>query len=213
MKYKLVLFDLDGTLLDTSEGIFYSVRYAEKMMELNPVDDTVLRNFVGPPPKQMYMETYGIDEAVATEATRFHREYGRTRAIYENSLYPGLTELLSLLRNSGVKTGVATLKSQNIAEHVLRIADIFEMFDVVVGMNEDESLSKADTIRICQEITGIKDHTVLVGDSSYDMEGARAATIDFIGVTYGFGFEDDDKIDYGFLVSSVYELSNVLLEV
>ena len=98
------------------------------------------------------------------------------------------------LINKGYKLGVATLKSQTIAENVLKIHKIYSYFDCVVGMDADESLTKKDTIRIGMNSTGSK-NAVLVGDSQYDYDGAAAAGIDFIGVLYGFGLKDDDH-DY-----------------
>lgn len=210
MKYELVLFDLDGTLLDTSPGIFNSVRYAERCMGLKPVKDEVLPLFVGPPPKKMYQEIYGVTEQEAVEATKYHRQYGATKAIYEAKVYDHMVELLQTLKEKGVKIGVATLKTQNIAEKVLEVSGINKFFDVIVGMDDSESLKKADTIRIAIRMTGVNGRVVLVGDSLYDMEGAYEARIDFIGVKYGFGFSDFANIQYGELVTTVTELKKTL---
>lgn len=132
MKYELVLFDLDGTLLDTSQGIFNSVRFAEKNMGFKPVEDKLLPLFVGPPPKKMYQKIYGVSEQEAIEATKYHRQYGVTQAIYEAKVYNHMVDLLRMLKQSDVKTGVATLKSQHIAEKVLEISGIKNFFDVIV---------------------------------------------------------------------------------
>ena len=186
-RYDLILFDLDGTLLDTSKGIFNSVRYAEKQMKLKMIPDERLKEFVGPPPKQMYMNIYGLDESLALLAARYHREYGRTKAVYEAEPYPDMAGTLQQLKSDGYKLGVATLKSQEIAEEVLRLNGMLDSFACVVGMDKDETLKKVDTIHKAQLYTNAK-KTVLVGDSPYDYEGAVAAGIDFIGVLYGFGF-------------------------
>ena len=77
---KMVVFDLDGTLLDTSPGIFNSVRYAEKELGLVPVREEELKKFLGPPPKEMYKKIHGLDEKTALMAVRKHREYGGTTA-------------------------------------------------------------------------------------------------------------------------------------
>ena len=188
-QYDLILFDLDGTLLDTSTGIFNSVRFAEKQMNLNSVPDERLREFVGPPPIKMYMDVYGLDEVSALLAARFHREYGRTKAIYEAEPYPDMVQTLQQLNSKGFKLGVATLKSQEIAEEVLRLNGMLDLFMCVVGMDKDETRKKVDTIRMAQLDTNAK-KAVLVGDSPYDYEGAIAAGIDFIGVLYGFGFKE-----------------------
>ena len=120
MKYELIIFDLDGTMLDTSPGIFNSVRYAEKKMGFKPIDENQLASFVGPPPKEMYMKTYNVDEETAMQAAKYHREYGREKAVFEASVYNGIPELLNSLKKSGVKLAVATLKSQTIAEKILK---------------------------------------------------------------------------------------------
>ena len=204
-KYDLVIFDLDGTLLNTSAGIFNSVRYAEQNMGLNPIANERLKEFVGPPPKSMYMKVYGLDEEKAFEAAKFHREYGRTKAIYEAVLYDGVLELLKGLKNSGYKLAVSTLKGQKIAEAVLENFEIAKYFDVIVGMDEKESLTKCMTIKLAMDYVNVSQKAVMIGDSQYDYDGATEAGIDFIGVTYGFGF--DTSHNYPFKKSdNVYEI-------
>ena len=144
MKYKLILFDLDGTLLDTSPGIFNSVRFALKESGLPQLPDNQLSDFVGPPPKQMYMKKFGLDDKAAFEVAKKHREYGRTRAIYEAKQYPDIESTIRTLKEYGCKLGVATLKSQGIAETVLKNQDLYSYMDVVVGMNDSETMTKAD---------------------------------------------------------------------
>lgn len=196
MKYKLVIFDLDGTLLDTSRGIFNSVRWAEKKMKFEPIPDVRLREFVGPPPKSMYMKIYGVDEKAGLKAAQYHREYGRTKAIYEAKLYPGIDMLLKTLKKEGYYLAVSTLKSQKIAEVVLKNYNIAEYFDCIVGMDENETLTKCKTIQMAMRKCNVLENVLMIGDSQYDWDGAYEAGIDFIGVTYGFGFSIADKI-YG----------------
>lgn len=209
-KYKVVLFDLDGTLINTSEGIFNSVRHAEKMMGFTPVSDEQLNSFVGPPPVQSYMKNYGVTEEVAREATKYHREYGAKYGIYEATVYQGIPELLENLKESGVKLGVCTLKRQDIAEKVLAHFKLLEYFDVVVGIDQQESLTKADTIDIALDAVKEtnKENAALVGDSVYDAEGAEVAGIDFVGVLYGFGLKEEQQ-NYN-TTSSVSELIELL---
>ncbi len=193
--YKVVLFDLDGTLIDTSEGIFNSVRYAEKMMNLNPLPESELRKFIGPPPASSYMKYHGLTKEKAIQATAFHREYGSKFGAYEAKVYDGIPELLAKLKNEGIKLGVCTLKRQDIAEKVLEHFGMLKSFDTVVGIDSGESLSKADTINIALQKLNHQKKTdvVLIGDSLYDAEGAQKADIDFIGVLYGFGLNQNKK--------------------
>lgn len=210
-KYQVVLFDLDGTLIDTSRGIFNSVRYVEKQMGFQPVADEQLGRFVGPPPVQSYMANYGVSEDVAREATKYHREYGLKYGIYEAEVYPGILELLETLNSEGVKLGVCTLKRQDVAEKVLEHFGLLEYFDVVVGIDQQESLTKAGTIEIALQSMQQNDKAgvVLVGDSVYDAEGAGEAGVDFLGVLYGFGLKGQQSFC---VVATVQELKNVMSE-
>lgn len=206
MKYELMIFDLDGTLLDTSPGIFNSVRYAEKKMGFEPIPDERLREFVGPPPREMYKKIYGVDEDTALQAAKYHREYGRTKAIYEASVYPGIEETLKILKDAGMKLAVATLKSQKIAENILENFELLQYFDSVVGMDESETMTKYKTILKVIEETETTGKAVMVGDSQYDLDGAEEAGVDFIAVLYGFGF---DKNYPGNLRSKTNVIDNI----
>lgn len=190
-----VIFDLDGTLLDTSEGIFGSVRYTETKMGLEPIDNSLLSQFVGPPPKDMYMKLYGLSEQEALKAVGFHREYGSQKAIFEAKIYNGIPEMLAELRKRGIKIAVATLKKQQIAEKILDYYGLSQLFDTVVGMNDEESLSKNDTIKFAMKNVCSK-KAIMVGDSNYDYWGAKEAGVDFIGVRYGFGFNYCSTYDF-----------------
>lgn len=197
-KYDVILFDLDGTLLDTSPGIFGSVRFAEKSMGLTPIPDEQLRSFVGPPPKESYMKNYGLSEADAAAATDYHRQYGSEHGVYEATVYDGIPEWLDKLKKAGKLLGVCTLKRQDIAENVLRNFGMYDCLDVIFGIDQGESLTKADTIDLALKKVNCTDKSkvVLIGDSMYDAEGAENAGIDFIGVTYGFGLSKDKSYPF-----------------
>ena len=195
-RYSIIIFDLDGTLLDTSEGIFNSVRYTEKRLNLPKLPTDKLREFVGPPPKEMYKRFYNISEEDACEAVRLHREYGRTQAIYEAVPYPGAESVLKTLKKAGYKLFVATLKSQSLARDILKNFRILEYFDKVVGMDPEETRTKKDTLTlILNDFGNPAEKAVLVGDTIYDAVGAKDAGIDFIAVLYGFGFKDETDVE------------------
>ncbi len=185
--YETIIFDLDGTLLDTSPGIFNSVRFAEQQMGFSSISEDQLRLFVGPPPKQMYQKIYGIDEKTAIKATEFHRQYSREKAIYEATIYPGIMETLNALTQYGYKLAVATLKGQKIAEEVLQIHQIDRFFASIVGMDNAESLTKCQTIQLAISETDTSGNVLMVGDSEFDFVGAQEAGVDFVGAAYGFG--------------------------
>lgn len=191
-KYELIIFDLDGTLLNTSKGIYNSVRYAEREMGFKPIPDERLKEFVGPPPKTMYKQVYNVDEDIALKAAQKHREYGKTKAIYEAKVYLGIEELLCKLKEKEYKLAVATLKSQEIAEIVLEYYGLRKYFDVVIGMDAKETLTKSQTIQMAIESTKSSQRVLMIGDSMYDYKGALEAEVDFLGVLYGFGFYKEE---------------------
>lgn len=193
MNKGLIIFDLDGTLIDTSPGIFNSVRYAEKKMGLKPVSNECLRKFVGPPPKETYKQLYNIDEKSTLMATKYHREYGETKALYEAEIYVGISEVLLKLKNMKYLLAVATLKKENAAVKVLEKCGIIDFFDTVSGMDKDETFTKAITIQNVWKRIGYFKNSILVGDTMYDYNGAVETGCDFIGVTYGFGFSCNDN--------------------
>lgn len=210
-KYELIIFDLDGTLLNTSKGIFNSVRYAEREMGFKPIPDERLKEFVGPPPKAMYVQIYSVDEETALKAAQKHREYGKTKAVYEAEVYPEIEELLGRLQERNYKLAVATLKSQEIAELVLKYYGLRKYFDAVIGMDAKETLTKSQTIQMAIEKTESSQNVLMVGDSMYDYKGAMEAQVDFLGVLYGFGFYKKETYPFP-VVEDVKGLLNTIVK-
>lgn len=212
---KTIVFDLDGTLLNTSIGIFNSVRYAEAKMELHPISSDQLGSFIGPPPSEMYQKHYSLSESEALEATAFHREYATTHGVYESFVYNGVIELIELLKIQGFNLAVATLKSQNLAVEILEHHNIANYFEAIVGIDQSESLTKADTIKIALTKMNIENanDVIMIGDSIYDAMGANEVGCKFIGVLYGFGFNskreytiDENVLGYTENVSDLKDL-------
>ena len=194
--YNLIIFDLDGTLIDSSEGIFNSIRYAEEKLNLVRLDESLLPSFVGPPPTESYQKLHGLDLINAKIATKFHREYAKEKGLYESEIYPGMRELLLELKNRDCYLSVATLKSQSIAEEILKIFEIYDLFDSIVGIDENESLSKSQIIDIAIDKIDLLEKTpVMIGDTISDAVGAEKSNIDFIGVIYGFGFKNEKDVN------------------
>ena len=195
-KYKVIIFDLDGTLLDTSPGIFNAIRYTEKKMGFSPIPDSALPEFVGPPSLASYLNHYPIDKATAMEAVKYHRYYQGHQGAAEANPYDGIPELLKSLKELGYKLGVATLKRQDITELTLKKAGIYDDFDAICGIDAAESLTKADIIRlVLKELNCAPSDAVMIGDSRYDAEGAAETGVPFIGVSYGFGFKSPQEIE------------------
>ena len=187
--YKCVIFDMDGTLADTSPGILASHRYAHKMMGQPAPEECVLRQVIGGPLLQTYQERFGFAEP--EKAVAFYRQYYAEQGIHAASLYPGIADALRELYARGVLLGVATLKADRFVKQMLRDMGVFDCFSAIYGMDEKDGRTKAQLIQMCMSQLGTSaEETVLVGDSIHDMEGAEACGISFLGVTYGFGFSE-----------------------
>ena len=190
-KYKVLLFDLDGTLTDSEEGILNCVRYGLESCGFPVPEYEVLRAFIGPP--LMYSCTHfcGLSKADSESVILKYRERYSEKGIYENRLYDGIKELLSDLKKAGYKIALATSKPEVFALRILEHFDIAEYFDAAAGSTigrEDET--KADMIRLAMKRLGLheedKPFVLMTGDRKHDIIGAHECGIDAAGVYYGF---------------------------
>lgn len=189
MKYQTVIFDFDGTLADTSQGILNCHKYAHHMMGRPEPTEEMLRGVIGGPLLQTYRTVFNFPEADARKAVAYYRQRYVEQGLYEIKLYPGMKMVLETLKKSGCRLGIATLKAECFLDTMLRNMEIQNCFDAVFGMNNDDSRTKAQLIKLCiHKLCSTPRDAILVGDSVYDRDGAQCAGIDFLGVTYGFGF-------------------------
>ena len=185
--YDLVLFDLDGTLTKSDPGITSSVAETLKVMGM-PVPQN-LQRFIGPPLTYSFQTFCGMTEEQVTEGIKVYRGIYNKTGIFNNSVYPGIMELLQMLRDNGVKLGVATSKPLPQAKMVLEHFQITPFLNHTSGAIEDER-SSTKTGLIEQAVAACqadKSRTVMIGDTRYDAQGARKAGVDFIGVLFGYG--------------------------
>lgn len=185
--YKNILFDFDGTVFDTVEGITKSAQYALKKQGIEAGLDE-LRCFAGPPLVDKFMEVYGFDRETAEQATRDFKERYVPIGVHECRVFPGIKSLLEALREKGFQVGLATSKPQVLAEQLLAQEDMTELFMVICGSGSDGNNSaKWQVLKRAMEELGAKpEDTVLVGDTKYDVEGARLCGVPCIGVAYGY---------------------------
>ncbi len=185
--YKNILFDFDGTVFDTVEGITKSVQYALKKQGIEAGLDE-LRCFAGPPLVDKFMEVYGFDRETAEQATRDFKERYVPIGVHECRVFPGIKSLLEALREKGFQVGLATSKPQVLAEQLLAQEDMTELFMAICGSSSDGNNSaKWQVLKRAMEELGAKpEDTVLVGDTKYDVEGARLCGVPCIGVAYGY---------------------------
>lgn len=196
MKYKYVLFDLDGTLTDSKEGITKSVQYALKKYGITVENLDSLEVFIGPPLKDSFMEYYNFDAEKAVKAIGYYREYFEEKGLYENKVYDNVEDLLVSLKKLGLKLIIATSKPTVFSETILKNFNLDKYFDAIVGSNLDGTRSKkGQVIEYALEncnITNLEE-VVMVGDRKHDVIGAKGNNIDCIGVRYGYGSPEELK--------------------
>lgn len=192
---KNVLFDLDGTLIDTTDGVLESVRFTIDKMQLVELKKEELLGFIGPPIYESFRKAYGLSDVEAQRATDIFRGYYKDNALYNANVYNGVINLLQTLINKGTNIGVATYKREDYALKILHYFCIDRYCEVMHGADNNNKLKKADIITRCvEELGATTQETIFIGDTEYDYVGARAADVPFVGVTYGFGFKKTDRV-------------------
>lgn len=216
MKYKNFLFDLDGTLTDPYMGITNSIIHSLKYYpELNVPEREALKPFIGPPLYASYMKYFGMDKKTAEEAVEHYREYYRVKGKLENALYVGIPELLAKLKERGGKVAMATSKPEVFAKEIAQQFGISEQLDYICGSTLDGSLiEKSDIIaRVMQDGGFSTEDTVMIGDTVFDIEGARVNGIASVAVKYGYGENEAlEKCGATAVVDDVKALTEYLLK-
>lgn len=212
--YDVILFDLDGTLTDSSPGIINSIIYALNKYGISVENTAKLRKFLGPPLHESFKEFYGFDDKKAMEAVKYYREYFSTKGLFENRVYNGIPELLQNLVDNGKRLILATSKPQNFTDRIMEHFNLTRYFEFVAGSNMDGTRSKkAEVIEYALNKCQITDKTgiVMVGDRKHDIIGAKAAGIDSISVEYGYGDYNELKTaDATYIAKTVDELKNII---
>ena len=187
---KAVLFDLDGTLSNSKEGITKCVQYALKHFGIEEPDRDKLEIFIGPPLVDSFMNFYGMSLEDAKIATAKYRERYTPIGIHETSMYPGTRECIEELKNQGYIIGMASSKPEEYCKIILQDFGILELFDDVVGATMDGRIDSKEEVlmEVFRRWSHYgKDEMCLIGDSIYDVEGANLVGIPCIAVSYGFG--------------------------
>lgn len=185
-----LLFDLDGTLTNPKTGITKSVQYALRSfgVAVDNLDD--LTGFIGPPLRDSFQKYFSFSKADAETAVQKYREYFAEQGIYENVMYDGVPAMLETERAAGKKLIIATSKATVFAERILAHFAIDGYFSLVAGSEWDgRRARKAEVIRYALETSGVSDlhKAVMIGDTPYDIAGAKEVGIESVGVLYGFG--------------------------
>ena len=184
---KSILFDLDGTLTDSGEGIINCASLALRHFGLPVPDREAMRVFVGPPLRDMFFK-FGVPADRLDEAVEVYRSRYIPIGKFENTPYPGIHDLLAQLKKEGHKLYVATSKPEQMSMDILNKFELTPYFDLLAGATLDGSRdTKADVIAYLLKQIGPQAETLMIGDTVYDVVGANAHGIPTIGVSWGYG--------------------------
>lgn len=195
MKYSAILFDLDGTIHDSRESIFSSLRHAYRTLGLEVPGDDFLNRYLGPPLLDGFMENAQLDEKHAAEACRIFRAYYRAGAMYECSTYDGMIDLLKHLKQAKIPAAIASCKLDPFVKAIAEKKGYNPYFAVTVGASEDGSVStKAEVIgQALAELNLPPEKVLMVGDRKDDILGAKEIGALSAGALWGFSLPGELK--------------------
>ena len=195
MKYSLVIWDIDGTLLNTQEGLISAYQYTIDKLGLSPKTKEEIKNFIGPVPKDVFINRFGLDEEKAQNASDLFRDRYKNYDLLKASPYRGILEVLQQIKVLKIRQSIATNKRQDYAFDICKHFGIDYFCNPILGPENNTNKCKTDFIRECLKFHSIKDLSlaVMIGDTNNDKNAAQEAGIDFIGVNYGFGFKNNPE--------------------
>lgn len=214
--YKNVIFDFDGTLMNTFAGIYNSFEYALKSMGQTFPGVSFVKESIGVPLTYAFENQLGFSKATSEEAVRLFRDFYEKKGKLEAYAYDGIKETLDLLRRKKCLLGIATLKREKYAKEMIQQQNWSHYFATIHGMDEEFVDSKESLIRKCMvDLNAYEDDTILVGDGISDFLGAKNVGIAFMAVTYGFGLYKDTvnaytKKDILYIAHTGYEIGRIL---
>ena len=210
--FKNILFDLDGTLIDSALGITNSFIYALSKYNIT-VEREELNSLIGPPLMESFINHFRFDKEKAEEAVRYFREYFKEKGVLENELYPNVRQLLEKLKEEGYTLCIATSKPEVFTLEILAHYDIQKYFSFVSAASiDDTKIKKEDIVRYAIESLNLNPkETIMVGDRKHDIIGANCNKIASIGVLYGFGNKEElEKENATYIVNDVLDILECL---
>lgn len=192
MKYEWFLFDLDGTLTESAEGIINSAKYALEKMGVDIPSDEAMRTFIGPPLLWSFQNVAGMSEEDAHKAVEFYRERFSVIGWKENCVYPGIAPLIRGIKKRGGKIALASAKPEKFCLQILDYFGLMPYFDRISAISlSNHSAEKKEIILKALPDAEERKNAVMIGDRVFDIEGAIEAGVACVGVEYGYGSPEE----------------------
>ena len=191
MQYDLVIWDIDGTLLNTEEGLVCAYQHTINKLNLPTKSVNEIKSFIGPVPQTVFIKQFALTPDKAQEASDIFRDRYKNHDLLKAYPYNGILEVLQYIKSQGIKQAVATNKRQDYATDICKHFGIDKFCEPILGPDNVTSKTKADLIKDCIIAINAK-KAVMIGDTNGDKQAAESAGVDFIGVNYGFGFGNID---------------------
>ncbi|MCR4654988.1 MAG: HAD-IA family hydrolase [Lachnospiraceae bacterium] len=212
--YTNIMFDLDGTVTDSGRAITSSVEYALSHFGITGQPQEKLQTFIGPSLFDSFKREYNMTDEDCDKAVKLYRSVYAEERMYDVDIYDGIPELLKNLRDTGHKVFLITSKPLKFSVQILEKIGLAEYFDHMIGTDlSDHSSDKRRLIEKAIEEYGLaRNECVMVGDTEYDIKGAKDAGIDSIAVTYGYGSKENMKAAGAtFFADSADEIAQIII--
>ena len=213
--FDYLFFDLDGTLTDPALGITNSFIYALKYFGIEIPSYEKLCTFIGPPLNDTFKNLLNFEEEKIPEAIKKYREYFADKGLFENSVYPGIPELLSELKQAGKKLVVATSKPEDYSVRIIEHFGLTQYFENVCGSLHDTTrTTKDEVISFAIERNNISDKSkiLMIGDRKHDILGAKKVGLKSCGVLFGYGSREElETAGADFIAKDISQLRSILL--
>jgi len=214
VQFNHIIFDLDGTLTNNTQGIISSLKYSLHKMHIDDYPENLLDGFIGPPLQWGFKQLFGLNEQDTKLAVEYFREFYGENGWHQNVPYDGVLEMMAELDKLGKRMYIATSK---LEKYAVKIVEYFEMDKYIIQLKgADYHAKKATKTQIISDVLTMQQlapskEIAMVGDTVYDMEGGKENGLSTVAVAYGFGKENELKAtNPDFFVEDVEELFEVL---
>lgn len=195
--HNLIIFDVDGTILDTSQGLLASILYTIQKLKYDIPSEEVLLSFIGPRIQDSLNKVFGLTGIDLEYASNIFRNRYKEKDVLKAEPYEGIYDVLKTLTEKEIHIAIATNKRQDFTDVLLDKFKLGQYVEKAFGTDKDSKLKKEDLIQACLNYFNIYDvkKAVMIGDSSYDAIAASKTGVEFVGVTYGFEFRGKNDVN------------------